>query len=254
MKIGFFQHTLNLLSALPLLLKQPYSFINYNNKRIYYNNFNCIAIIEKNIKEVNQNKMEIYNNCDFFIDIGAHIGMKTILFNEVNPHVNCLAFEPNPITHKMLSRNTLANIRIAKYQRGISNKRGKTRIFFDRDHLDTASINQKHYPLLRNSKRKIESVEVPVNRLDDFYHLYTFKKNIYLKIDVESLERKVLQGAKKTLKNVKYLEIEISQKDNLYLSDIFQLINGKFNLIEADFFYDSTKYLPIATNLLFEFS
>ena len=54
-----------------------------------------------------------------------------------------------------------------------------------------------------------------VNTLDNFCYKNKIKKIDFLKIDVEGYEYMVLQGAKKIIKDVKYIMIE-AQKNDMY--------------------------------------
>lgn len=212
-----------------------------------------MGIINKNIKEINKNKREIYSKVDYFIDVGAHVGIVTLLFHQINPLVNCIGFEPNPISYNSLKKNVENFEQIKVYNSAIGNKKGELKIYYDHEHLDTSSLEKHSVALINNAKVKIQSCKIKVNRLDDYYHLFKNKKNIYLKIDSEGYERNILQGAKKTLNNVRFLNIEISQYDNkLFFSDIFKFIkHKKIKLLEADFFWQKS-YIPISTSVVFE--
>lgn len=237
-------------ALLRLFLNKNQSFIIYNDKKIYFNNYNCVGILQKSVMETTRQRVEIFKKCDFFIDVGAHIGIKTLIFNKYN-HASIICFEPNPVTYNLLKKNTQHINNLKMFPIGISDINAETIFYFDRDHLDTASINKKHSALLNNSKRKIESIRIKISKLDNFFKYFENKNNIYLKIDVESLEKNVLLGAKKTMGKIRFLEIEISQSSSIYSSDIFNLISRKFNIIDITYYYGKN-YLPIAINILFE--
>lgn len=246
-------------SILKLLINKQLSnkyetYLIFKKNKIYFNNINAMGIINKNIDEMGKNKIEIYNKVDYFIDVGAHVGIVTLLFNQINPRVDCIAFEPNPISYNFLRRNVGNSKQIKIYNSALGDRKCKMKIYYDRDHLDTSSLEKHSVALINNAKVKIKSFKIPVNRLDDYYHLFKDKKNIYLKIDSEGYERNILLGAKKTLNNVRFLNIEISQYNNkLFFSDIFKFITPKKNikLLDADFFW-SKSYIPISTNVVFE--
>lgn len=233
-----------------LFLNKKCSFIYYNGKKVYFSNYNCAGILQKSVMETTKQRIEIFKKCDFFIDVGAHIGIKTLIFNKYN-HVPIICFEPNPVTYNLLKKNTQHIDNLKTFPIGISDKNAETAFYFDRDHLDTASLSKKHFFLLNNSKRKIESIRIKIGKLDNFLKYFKNKNNIYLKIDVESLEKNVLLGAKETIKKIKFLEIEISQSSSIYSSDIFNLINRRFNVLDMAYYYGKN-YLPVALNVLLE--
>lgn len=239
------------LAITKLLLKKSEAYVILNGNKIFFNNFNSIGILEKNIHEIDQSRIFIYKKINVFFDIGAHIGVKSLILNSVNPKCRILAFEPNSITFNFLKKNTSHINNIMLFPVALGNKEGEVNIFYDTQHLDTASLNSKSYYLLRNTKRSIKNENVPIKKLDNFIKYINNNDQIFLKIDVETLEKDVLNGGKKILSRVKYLEIEITQDKNQKFSEIINLINRDFNIIDIDIF-KADSYLPKLINILIE--
>jgi len=221
-------------------------------RNIHFNNINCFRIIEKGIKEIDIKRDYIYKNTDCFVDVGAHIGTKTIMFHEVNPEVECLMFEPISTTCDFLRENTKHISKSHIFETAISESEKKVPIFFDEDHLNVSSLNKDHYFLNKNAKKPIKKQEITSKPLDSFFDLIKEKNKIYLKIDVEANEKEVLRGAQKFLSKVKYLEIEVIQDKINPLSETLKLINRKFNIIEIDCLKGEDVYSPKAVNFLIE--
>jgi len=117
------------------------------------------------------------------IDVGANIGNHTLHFARSFQEV--LAFEPHPISFKILEINTLDLPNVKIFPFGLSNKSSSTTLFYDKHNLGKANFNQgeKEIPV---------SVEIGDS---------TVKSDVALiKIDVEGHELEVLQGFYETIK------------------------------------------------------
>lgn len=239
-------------SILKLLLGFNKAFLIVNNHKIYFNNFNFIGIFESAYKEMFKLK-EIYESCDCYIDVGSHMGAKSFWFNYINPRAKIIAFEPNPETFSFLESNLSHVKNINLFNLALGDKNAELLIHFDKDHLDTASLNKDSFYLKNNAKGSISNRKVPIKKLDEYIELVKNNKNIYLKFDVETYEEKLLKGATKILDKAKYLEIEIYQDTKNTLSDKLSLLPKKFNIITCSFLKPSGSIFPNVVNILLEF-
>ena len=78
--------------------------------------------------------------------------------------------------------------------------------------LNKHSIYLKIKNLIVKNKSKDSYEMTNVNTLDNFCYKNKIKKIDFLKIDVEGYEYMVLQGAKKIIKDVKYIMIEAQKR------------------------------------------
>ncbi len=123
-----------------------------------------------------------------YVDAGAHIGTHTLFFSLFCPSKNVYAFEPHPPYFKNLIKNAEAN-----------NAKNVTSF-----NCALVEKDNDFVPLPENEGWKYEAMSL------DFFQLKDVK---VLKIDVESSELRVLQGAKETLKQVEHLFLEVWTDD-----------------------------------------
>jgi len=157
---------------------------------------------------------------DLFYDIGANVGVYTILASKVKKS-KTFSFEPLPNTYERL----LDNIQINRLNNVVTNNIGlsseKSKLYFttDRDTMNSVALNTD-----------INKVEIIVDTLDNISRKFGIPKAI--KIDVEGYESNVLKGAK-----------EVLQSNNLEV--IILELNGngeKFGFKDDDIHKDLVKY------------
>jgi len=132
---------------------------------------------------------------DIFIDIGANIGLFTILAARRGATVE--AFEPAPFNYERLERNIQLNHfragQVASHPCALGNSSGEVTLRRPlNDNYGMASIVARHAP---------DGIRVPVRRLDDA--LCVSARRYVVKVDVEGAELQVLEGAKATLGKMK---------------------------------------------------
>jgi FkbM family methyltransferase len=160
---------------------------------------------------VNYIKTEI-SQFQYFFDIGSNSGTISLPFaNEKDLRIIC--FEPLEYNYKKLINNYKLNNAYEKHKFhkiALSNKIGDSYIqFSDVDsNIGSASLNLEFNSNVYNNKEKII-----LEKLDN---LYDFKnKNIFMKIDVEGHEDKLIDGSIKILKNNKVLMYLETVNENL---------------------------------------
>lgn len=251
MKFDFFYKLTKYLAIFKLLSNSSEAYVLLNGKKIFFTNINSIGILEKAAHELTPARLTIYKDSDVFIDIGAHVGIRSLLLHGINPKCRIIAFEPNPITFDSLNKNLSYIKKKLLFKEALGDKKEEVDIFYDSKHLDTASLNAKSFYLQRNRKQKIKNVSVQMKQLDEYVKYLHKNENIYLKIDVETFEKKVLKGGKKMLAKIKYLEIEIAQNKEQKFSDIISFIKRKYDIIDIDM-YKTNRYIPQLVNILIE--
>ena len=171
----------------------------------------------KRIKKLLKNKIILSKPIIF--DIGCHKGKLTRLFNNVYINSKIFCFEPNKNFNKSLKR---IGKNINLYNTAFGDKQEIKNFILNEINL-TNSFSKKNdqsfYLIIKNliigKKTKDLKTKVKINTIDNFCLRKKIKKIDLLKIDVEGYEYQVLLGAKKILKSVKYIMIEI-QNNNMY--------------------------------------
>jgi len=127
------------------------------------------------------------------IDIGANIGMYTVLAAEkVGKDGRVIAIEPEPENYKYL----LKNIKLNDFQNvipkniALTNHEG-----FEKLYLYSSTAHS-----LISHEEKSSYIEVPVKTIDKLLEELDIKKIDIIKIDTEGAEISILKGAEKTLR------------------------------------------------------
>ena len=139
----------------------------------------------------NQNKS--FNK---IVDVGAWCGTFALKMQQFAKQINC--YEPSKLHFECLSRNVAPHSHIKLYNQAIGNMDGFIK-------LTQESSTQNTRVLLEKGDTKISKLDsLDLDGVD------------MLKIDVEGLEAQVLQGAENTLKDVKYIMIELNKNSERY--------------------------------------
>ena len=181
-------------------------------------------------------------NVKSFIDVGANKGQFSLLVNSLFPKKNILAFEPIRSEYLIYKKIFNNNRNIRCFNVGLGNKTETKKLYLTKS-KDSSSFfkpSKIQNNLFRNTN--VFSTEiVNIKKLSSFLH--RLKKPIFLKIDVQGYELKVLKGA--DLNQIQYIYLEGSYvrlyenqpliKDIVkYLSNRnFELI-GEYNLIKKN--------------------
>jgi FkbM family methyltransferase len=147
-----------------------------------------ISIIENDEYELNN-----FSNIKTIIDIGAHIGAFSIFAKNKFPNANVFAYEPSPVSYKLLQDNIELNIlnNVNTFQSAVSDKRGiaELSIFPNSNWSDS---------LLTSS---IHTVRVLTVTLEDIFKVNKIDTCDILKIDTEGSEWNILSVLPKEIFN-----------------------------------------------------
>lgn len=178
------------------------------------------------------------------IDIGANVGFFTRLVVDNFPKASVYSIEAVPQVADCLKKNTKTYKNVQVFNTAMSEESGEFFMNFNKDNSLVTDFDPKG------------NIRVKAVTLDEFCQANSIETIDILKIDVEHFEHLVLQGAQNTLKNVKYLVLEVTLEDNsnytissllslLYSKDFdFQLLafrnyadvaEGKINLMDTVF-------------------
>ena len=166
---------------------------------------------------------------EYFLDIGAHGGLYSIILKNKFPKLNVWAFEPDRQNRYQLYGNLFLNNferEIEVYNFGLSSNNKEVAFGIVKDGN-------------RGGKTIIESGELKINvkPLDEVF--LEKRKNCFVKIDVEGHETDVIKGSKKFLKNnFCLIQVEISHEDSLREFDIVMNRLG-YSLVKKidDYYY-----------------
>lgn len=137
----------------------------------------------------------LVRGCDTFLDVGAHVGLYSLLAAAENPRRNVYAFEPVPEIASILRRNReinqLANLHIEVS--AVSDRVGEAELAIPYEGVPTSSSLRKGF---RDPRRLIR---VPTVTLDQFAESRGIARVDLVKIDTETTEPDVLVGGGRLL-------------------------------------------------------
>ncbi len=169
---------------------------------------------------------------DLFIDIGANVGVYTIL-SSAEIGAKTIAIEPVPSTFNYLINNVLINNiqdKVKAFNIGLGSENGI--LCFTRNY-DTANHVAE--------KSDTDTIEVEAKTLDSII-IQEKQYPVLIKIDVEGFEMEVLKGSYKTLQNdtLKAIIIELNGSGKRYGYD-----EKEIHRMLLDLGFRPIKYNPI---------
>ena len=177
------------------------------------------------------------------IDAGAHQGGFASAMNALEPNIKIYSFEPLPDSYKKLCDRFSNKKDFKGFCVALGDRNEKVNFFknyFSKSSslLEMDNLHKQVFPWTRES----ESITVQMKTLDDYLDIFNLESNIFLKIDVQGFEGKLLKGADKILNHIDYILVETSFH-SLYkgqpLFDEINILLGKKGFIFSGFFDQS---------------
>jgi len=143
----------------------------------------------------------LFERVSIFVDVGANIGLYSLIAGLTNPKIHVMAFEPEPRLYKGLVENVKLNrleSQISTYQIALSNQTGKAEFYLPptpgRDVESTGTIAIDSW----QKRKEHTTLQVDTLRFDEFQFARPERIEL-MKIDVEDTEASVLCGMSKTI-------------------------------------------------------
>ena len=179
-------------------------FIIMDDQKVFLDKEDSLMLSIKNNKhELTEIELlkQIIKNGDTVLDLGANIGVYTLIFAKlVGKSGHVFAFEPDPTNFEILSKNVKENKHenVTLVQKAVSEKNDKIKLF----------VSKRNHASHRifDSEEKRNSIEVDVITLDTYFKKIKNPIN-FIKMDVEGVEGATLLGASNIIKNSKDLVI-----------------------------------------------
>jgi FkbM family methyltransferase len=147
-------------------------------------------------------------------DLGAHVGLYTLLAAKVGGDKTIISFEPEPKSYEKLNKNIELNkLRNVKtFNIALSDYNGKTTLNINKMGLASGGHNIAPTGEKKGWRRK----SIEVRRLEDLIAEEGLPKPDLIKIDIEGAELNAIKGMEKLLKSedAPYLIMEV-HKDKL---------------------------------------
>jgi len=171
-------------------------------------------------------------------DVGANVGHYSNQIKSCHPNAKIYAFEPSSRTFKVLQAQA-SQFGYQAFNLGLSDTSEIATLY---DH-STGSDSQ-HASLYREAIEEIHHDKVggetiTLTTIDEFIHQHQIKRQIFLKIDTEGNEFKVLKGATQAIQNRQIPLIQFEFNEMNVMSKVFL---RDFNLLLPQF--DFYRMLP----------
>jgi FkbM family methyltransferase len=163
------------------------------------------------------------------LDIGAHEGTFTSEVLKNTKYLNLVAIEPNPLTFERLSARFENNDRVRLVNVGAGDEETTLHLY---DYCDVRGSSHASFikGVIENIHKSASSVmKVKVRRLDDM--VSENKINVvFIKIDVEGFELRVLKGLERTIRmqRVPYILLEFNEMNayaGTFLKDLMDFLS-----------------------------
>jgi FkbM family methyltransferase len=137
---------------------------------------------------------ELAKESSFVIDVGSYTGIYTLIASKSNKNIHTISFEPNPLIFRALEKNLklnrIKNARIEKL--ALDNESGRDFLYLNHEvYSSAASIIETNF--------NYEKYEVEKSTLDSYFEQNDNLSVDLMKIDVEGLETRILEGSHKVL-------------------------------------------------------
>jgi FkbM family methyltransferase len=148
---------------------------------------------------------------DTVLDIGANTGQFTKTISSLLPTANIYSFEPLPDCFEKLQEFASKHSNIKAFNTGIGDRSGlmcfeKNAFSASSSFLKMTNTHNEAFPFTKKSS----TVEVKISKLDDVCENLALGSSLFIKIDVQGYEDKVLKGGEKTVKKSKLVIVETS--------------------------------------------
>lgn len=180
-------------------------------------------------------------NIDALFDIGANVGQYAINMRELGYSKKIISFEPLTNAFKDLNTNSLKDDNWLAKNYAIGNENAKSVINIAGNSLSSSILNMlpSHIESAQMSKY-IAQEEIEIKKLDSVFSSFC-KKNekVMVKIDTQGFEKNVIDGATKSLMNIKIIQLEMSivplyENEMLFIEMINYLDNKGFQLFSLE--------------------
>tara|TARA_B100000902_G_scaffold377297_1_gene409375 strand:- start:118 stop:834 length:717 start_codon:yes stop_codon:yes gene_type:complete len=143
--------------------------------------------------------------------IGAHVGDEVKNYVNLFGEIPIYLFEPQKNIFNKLKENVknFHNAKCFNFGLGSENKIVDFYLNTNNDNQSSSVLKPKDHLKYHPHVTFSKSEDIEVRRLDDF----DLNDVNFVNIDVQGYELEVLRGAKNTIKNIKYLFIEVNRKE-----------------------------------------
>ena len=167
------------------------------------------------------------DNLKTIIDIGAGVGEFSNEMLKFNPDCKVYCFEPIPETYELLKAWASGRDNVKTFNVALGKDEGTREINWCINDKFGSSMLETIDPAFGGEKKKLEIFQTT---LDSIMADKVIEKDILVKIDVEGIEDRVIEGGKSLISNAKVCMIEVhllpKRKNQATFKDIYMLMDS----------------------------
>ena len=181
---------------------------------------------------------------DIVLDVGANIGQYAKqMRNDVRFSGKIVSFEPLSAAFKLLETSASGDSKWEVMHCALGDKEVQQEINISKGTNSTASSFLNMLPsflYVAPDAKYIGGEVTTIKTLDSIFDSICKKENnIYLKIDTQGFEEKVIQGAEESLKHIDTVQLEMSliplYQNELLINEMYSLLNEKgYSLVSIE--------------------
>ena len=175
--------------------------------------------------------IDLETTTPIIFDVGAHIGLATIFFNQKYPLARITAFEPNPNTFPLLEENTYFNNihNVTLHNVALGKKSSQRTLFIDSSNnggFSTASFMKNAW----NGTQESLGIEVITEPLSKYIN----STIDLVKMDVEGTEQEIIEELEESgkIRNIKNIIIEFHPTEKQDIEKIKNILKKNGFTIE----------------------
>lgn len=200
-------------------------------------------------------KLLEYYEITKILDVGANIGQYATEVRNLGFKGEIISFEPVKDVYQLLCQKAKKDRRWNCFNYALGDEEKEMSINISKNTFSSSILDilPSHVNNAPQSKTTHKETII-IKKLDSIYKtLIKEEEKVLLKIDVQGFEKQVLQGAQKSLSNIKGVQVEMSieelYKDELLFMKMIELLESqgfKLNSLENGFFnQNSGKLLQV---------
>ena len=160
--------------------------------------------------------LELYG-VEAIFDIGANIGMSAEAYRAAGFQGPIVSFEPVPSLYAELERRSQADPQWQAVPLALGSHCGHAVIHVTGGHAGATSLLQMTENVVKHAPDQavVDTQRIEISTLDDVIaEYYPDGDRLFLKIDVQGYERRVLEGARMSLPRIVGMKLELSLVEN----------------------------------------
>jgi FkbM family methyltransferase len=191
-------------------------------------------------------------NIKSIIDVGANQGQFAIEIASHFPNTPIYSFEPISSVFELMKKN-VTHLNVKPYHLGVGEANEKSVInhtIYGNGTSSLLEMGENHYNNFAEYTNTVKE-DIEIITLDSFLEKEKLEKNIFLKIDVQGYEDKVLAGATKALQEIKVVQMETSFQEMYKDQQLFEyfhplMLDMGFKMAGVmDVCYDKNNGMPL---------